>query len=105
MSFVNGTFSIVCHKCGKQTDFDSEEADFEATGGSERQMGPENGYSWEMTFDCDNCGNEIEFDYQVYEYPQGTFNLEDVKITGAKAINTFDYDFSDEPEPNEDDFE
>lgn len=103
MSFVNGTFTIVCNKCKEQIDFDSEESDFEATGGSERQMGPENGYSWEMTFNCDNCDNDIEFDYQVYEYPQGVFNFEDIRISGAGIRDKFLYDFSDEPEP--DDFE
>jgi hypothetical protein len=105
MSFVNGTFSVVCNNCRTQTDFDSNEADFDATGGSERQMGPETGYNWEMSFNCDNCGNEIDFDYQVHEYPQGAFNHEDVNITGATVKNTFFYDFSDEPEPDEDDFE
>lgn len=104
MSFVIGTFSVVCNNCGKQTDFEEVDADFDSTGGSERQMGPENGYSWEMNFNCE-CGNEIEFDYQVHEYPVGAFNHEDVRITGAEVVNTFDYDFSDEPEPEEDDFE
>ncbi|GEP52273.1 hypothetical protein FNO01nite_29450 [Flavobacterium noncentrifugens] len=102
MSFVSGTFSVVCNQCGVQTDFNSDEADFESTGGSERQMGPENGYSWESSFNCD-CGNEIEFDYNVHEYPQGAFNHEDVRITGATVNDMFTYDFNDEPE--QEDFE
>jgi hypothetical protein len=102
MSFVSGIFSVVCNNCGEQTDFESDEADFDSIGESERQMGPENGYSWEMSFNC-NCGNDIEFNYQVHEYPQGVFNHEDVNISGAKVANTFFYDFSDKPQP--DDFE
>lgn len=102
MSFITGVFSVVCDNCGVRTDFNSDEADFDAAGGSERPMGPENGYRWQMSFNCD-CESKIEFDYQVHEYPQGAFNHENVDISGAKVANTFSYDFSDEPEP--DDFE
>jgi hypothetical protein len=100
MSFINGTFSVVCSVCNTPTDFDSTEADFESTGGSERQMGPENGYSWESSFEC-TCGNEIEFDYQVHEYPVGAFNHESVDIKGAEVNQTFVYDFIGEPEEEE----
>ena len=57
MSIVNGTFSVTCNNCGKQHDFQADEADFDATSGSERQMGPENGYTWEHAFNCGACGN------------------------------------------------
>lgn len=93
MSFVHGTFSMTCNSCGVQIDFESDEADFEATGGDpDRQMGAEYGYTWENTFNCE-CESEIEVDYSVYEYPEGTFNHDEVRISGATEIGRFSYDF------------
>lgn len=104
MSFISGTLSVKCKKCGTVTDFDSDEADFEPTGGGDdRGMGQENGYNWETTFNCDKCGNEIEIDYEVWEYPVGAFNNDDVRLSGATEEGRYSYDFQDEPEP--DDFE
>ena len=98
MSIVKGTFSLTCSKCNKQHDFTSDEADFDATSGSERQMGPETGYTWECTFNCDKCDNEIEIEYEVWEYPMGAFNHEQINIKGGTSINSFDYDFHGEPD-------
>lgn len=100
MSIAKGTFTITCDKCGEKHDFLAEEADFESTGGSERQMGPENSYTWEYTFNCDKCENDIEIEYQVWEYPAGAFNYDQVEIKGGKDINRFGYDFHDDPEPD-----
>lgn len=101
MSFISGTLSVKCEKCGTIHDFDASEADFEPDGGGERQMGQENGYTWETSFNCDNCGNEIEIDYGVWEYPVGMFNNDDVKINGGTEEGRYSYDFQDEPEPDD----
>lgn len=97
---VTGTFSLTCNKCSQSYDFTSDEADFEAKYSHERQMGQENGYEWEHKFDCDenDCGNEIEIKYQVWEYPVGAFNHEIISINGGKEISTFNYDFHEEQE-------
>lgn len=99
MSIVNGTFSVTCNKCGKQHNFSADDVDFNATSSSERQMGPENGYAWECTFVCDGCENEIE--YEVWEYPVGAFNYDQVEIKGGTEVNRFGYDFHDAPEPDD----
>ncbi len=101
MSIVKGTLSITCNKCGKQHDFSADEADFDANNGSERQMGSENGYTWEHTFNCDECENEIEIEYEVWEYPIGTFNHDQVNINGGTEVNRYGYDFHDSPELND----
>ncbi len=98
MSIVKGTFSLTCNKCGKQHGFNEEETDFDMNMGSERSMGSENGYSWEIEFDCDNCGNTIEINYEVWEYPVGAFNNDSVKINGGTEVKRFDYEFFGEPD-------
>lgn len=100
MSIARGQFSLKCSNCGKQHNFLPEDADFDATSGSERQMGHEHGYSWKYTFNCDNCGNEIEIDYEVWEYPEGVFNNDQVNITGGTEVRRFNYDFHGDPEPD-----
>ena len=101
MSIVNGTFSLICNKCGKQHYFADDEADFEATSGSERQMGSENGYTWEHTFYCGECDNEIEIKYEVWEYPVGAFNYDNVESKRGTVVSLYGYDFHDAPEPDE----
>jgi len=99
MSLVQGTFSIKCdnNSCGKQHNFPAEKANFDFEGSDERQMGPENSYSWNNNFNCD-CGDEIEFEYGIWEYPVGVFNHDNVEIDGGTEIQRYDYDFHEEPE-------
>ena len=94
---VKGNFSVECKKCGNVVDFPANEADFDLSGSDERQMGIENTYSWNSSYECE-CKNEIEFDYEVWEYPVGAFNNDEVTITGGSETSRYDYDFHDEPE-------
>ncbi len=89
---VTGVLSIKCDDCGYNHSFSPQEADFVGTSSMERQMGPEHGYAWEHDFVCD-CGNQIEFEYAVQEYPEGAFNHEEINISGGKEIKMFDYNF------------
>lgn len=98
MSIVKGTFSLTCDKCGKQYDFNEDEAGFDLTMGDERQMGRENGYSWQQEFECDECGNNIEIDYEVWEYPVGSFNNDSINLKGGTEVGKFDYEFHGEPD-------
>lgn len=106
MSVVTGEFSLECSKCGTQHDFAPDDADFES-GGSERSMGPENSYVWEQEIECDGtfegeeCGNEISISYEIYEYPVGALNMDEVTITGGTELSRFGYQFHDEPDLEE----
>lgn len=95
MSIVKGTFSLNCLNCRKQHDFLASDSDFNPQFGSERQMGSETGYVWEHTFNCDN---EIEIKYEVWEYPEGMFNMDQINIKGGKEVSKFNYDFHGEPD-------
>ncbi|WP_412476637.1 hypothetical protein [Flavobacterium sp. TBRC 19031] len=64
-------------------------------------MGPEYQYTWETTFDCEECPNEIEITYDVWEYPVGAYNHSDIQVKGGAVDGEFGYDFADEPEPEE----
>lgn len=65
-------------------------------------MGPENLYVWNETFECDKCGNEIEIEYTVSEYPAGAFNHADPNVEGARVVSEFDFEFI---EHDEDDYD
>jgi hypothetical protein len=95
MSIAIKTFSLTCNKCCKQHDFTADDADFDITSVVERQMGPEHGYTWEHTFNCDVCAYEIEIVYEVWEYPVGAFNNDRVEIKRGTEILRYFYDFHD----------
>ena len=97
MSIVKGDFEMKCNKCGKIHVFPAADADFEDVGGEEKQMGTENEYAWETEFECD-CGNQIEIDYRIWEYPEGAFNDDDPRVQGGKPMKNFEYDFHGEPD-------
>jgi hypothetical protein len=63
-------------------------------------MGSQICHSWEHTFNCDNdqCDNEIEIKYEVWEYPPSSFETDDVKISGGEEESRFNYDFHGEEE-------
>lgn len=89
---VQGTFSVTCDNCGTLHDIPANEADFDTASTDERQMGVETGYSWESEFKCD-CGNDIDFTYEVWEYPAGAFNMDEIKINGGTEADRYSYDF------------
>ena len=95
MSITKGIFSLTCTKCNKQHDFNGADIEFDHPLGFKRQLGTENGYIWEHTFIC-SCENEIDIDYDVYEYPIGSLDNDDVRIAGGTEIKRFEYDFSPE---------
>jgi hypothetical protein len=95
MGITKGVFSLTCSKCNKQYDFDGASIEFDHPLGFKRQEGTENGYIWEHFFACD-CENEITVDYEVWEYPAGTLENDDVRIVGGAEIKRYEYDFSPE---------
>jgi len=95
---ISGILSLKCDNCKKQHDFPAYDSDFDLSMGNERQMGTENGYSWEHEFECDECGNEIEIYYEVWEYPVGAFNNDILKIKGGTELTRYVYEFTDEPD-------
>ena len=92
MGIAKGDFSLKCSKCDEQHDFDVNDVDFESVSSNEREQGYEIGYSWEENLACE-CGNDIEIDYHVWEYPEGFLNHEEVNIIGGTVLKKFDFEF------------
>lgn len=101
MSIALGACTIECSNCEQQHTFSHQDCDFECTGGEERQMGPENIYEWEFDYKCEECGNTINGNYSVAEYPEGVVNHQNIEIDGGNVIGRFSFDFSDRPEPDD----
>ena len=100
---VNGTLSVECKKCGHAHDFSADDSDFNITDRDEREQGQERTYTWENNFECegDDCDNQIEFECGVWEYPPTQLSHESVDIDGAAVTETFSYDLSEQPDPDD----
>jgi hypothetical protein len=93
-----------CDSCGRihkhsETEFD---LDFDCIGGSERNMGTENQYEAQEHFKC-NCGNDIEVRFELWEYPIGVHNYDNIEIDNAELLDSFHFTidfFEDEHEPD-----
>ena len=55
--------------------------DIEAVGRSEREMGHETIYSAKLYGKCMKCGNSMEAEVSVYEYPPGVINSLELERT------------------------
>ena len=94
-----------CEECGRihkyhELDFD---LDFDCVGGSERNMGTENQYVAEESFECD-CGNEITAKFEVWEYPEGIHNYDSLEMEGAELLESFYFTVDFYGEPDDDGF-
>ncbi len=78
--------------------------DFECVGGSERNMGEENQYQSEEFLECSFCGNEINIIFEIWEYPVGAHNYDDISIVNGDIIQSPDFvsyfwdNYYDEPD-------
>lgn len=96
-----------CNSCGRIHKYDESEfnLDFDCISSSERSMGTENQYEAEEHFKC-SCGNEIEVKFELWEYPEGVHNYDNIETENAKLLESFHFtiDFYNEEEEEEEDF-
>ena len=92
---VKGIFSFTCNECGHRHDIPDEFAEFHPLGANDDD--PEQKYGWSHSVKC-LCGQHIEIDYLVWEYPIGEFSNAEIDIKGGTLIEEFDYDFSTVPD-------
>lgn len=79
-------FAILkCYKCGyknrlllQDLDLDWEENEW-----SEREMGPEVGYTADTYCSCKECGHELELNFHLCEYPAG--RVEDLEVEAKEC--------------------
>jgi hypothetical protein len=78
--------------------------DFEFVGGSERSMGAENQYQSDESRHCSNCGNQVDIIFEIWEYPVGVHNCNDIEIDNGQIIQSPDFvtyfwdNYYDEPD-------
>lgn len=87
------TLVLNCDNCGQISTYRRNEftLDFDAVGTDSRSMGDENEYESIEYVECQNCGNEIEITFKVWEYPIGCHNYDEIEITGASLISSFPF--------------
>ena len=92
---------IRCSNCGELFPFHTDDMDFEWDGGvvNDRGMGYEMQYDSNEVCECPNCHEQIDVTLQVWEYPEGAFNYQNIEVDGGdveEPINLANYiDFGD----------
>jgi len=83
---------IECEQCGEIHSFHKSGFDLEFKVGEsyERQMGSEIHYQELEDFDCE-CGNVIEITFNLWEYPIGSHNSDDIEIEGGELLESFHF--------------
>lgn len=79
-----------CESCGKIHSYHKSafNLDFECIERSERSMGKENHYKAVEYFECE-CGNDITATFEVWEYPVGVHNYDDLTLDSAELLEKF----------------
>lgn len=87
---------LICKSCNQESDHNLDDVDFnwEVEETEERPMGTEKTWVSNSIVTCPLCDNEIELQFIVYEYPEGTYNGSSVNYEGleiSKNINLKEY--------------
>lgn len=77
-----------CDRCHEYFSIDVDELDFDwyIENINERSMGDETEYSCTLDIKCPHCGQNIEINPHVWEYPVGVFNMVSLYSNGADVI-------------------
>jgi hypothetical protein len=94
--YCSGTAQIRHKTTGVVYSIESDELDWDAVGGDERQMGPEIHY--EAVLDHPALGY---LRWSLWEYPVGIENHHDTNVGGHKVVGDFDYGLEHEAEPDD----
>ena len=93
---TNDSLLIRCNTCGELFELNAGDLCFDWEGGvvDDRGMGPEAEYESQEYCSCPNCGNQLDLTLQVWEYPMGAFNTQNIEINGGEieeSINLESY--------------
>lgn len=77
---------IRCSTCGELFSFDTGDMVLEWNRGivDDRGMGYEMEYESQEGCECPHCGKQIDLTLQVWEYPMGVFNTQNIEIDGGE---------------------
>ena len=71
-------------------DLEEEVPEFEVVETQERQMGVEKCHEANITATCDECEDEIYVTLDVWEYPEGVFNHQEITVDEGEVIDECD---------------
>lgn len=77
---------VKCSKCGKEIVLSVPPSEWLLVESTERNMGTEHRYLQRCSETCPQCNSVVEVELNVWEYPEGVFNMQDIEIKGGKLI-------------------
>ena len=80
---------VECEEC---KELFSVNTDLDCVSVCERSMGAESAYEGHIESDCPRCGNQVNVNLFVWEYPVGSVNYQEEDVDGATIIEGPDYD-------------
>ena len=80
---------VQCNECNEIIEV---EVDLECVSTDERSMGEELGYEGVIEDECPICGNQIEIQISVWEYPVGAVNFSEERCQGVELLEAPIYD-------------
>jgi hypothetical protein len=81
-----GQLQIKCKNCGHLISIDCDDLSFDEVERNERNDGTEIHHQVIHNFPCTNCKKTIEVTYDVWEYPDGIKNSDNIEIMNGTVI-------------------
>lgn len=82
-----------CNSCGEITKINCNHLNWELTETTQRSMGLESCYSAAVELTC-KCRNEMSIEFDTWEYPVGSVNMTDKRVSGCTINKTCIYNFN-----------
>ena len=90
MNIVKGEMNFTCNKCNTEHIISAYQTEFINNYYTERKKSPQFGFTWKYNLKC-KCGNDIEIEYEITEYPEGIFHSDHVYVKNGKLTSKFDH--------------
>ena len=95
-----GKLVIRCDGCCAQYNIDLDSLE-EVCNTYERKMGAEVEYNFNGEYQCESCGNRMQYILRAYEYPVGALDYHDEESSGCEILESpeiivkyYEYDFN-----------
>ncbi|MBL8994509.1 MAG: hypothetical protein JNM63_14285 [Spirochaetia bacterium] len=92
---TTGALKLKCSQCSEEHVYGDDEPEFEVVEGYERGMGREILHDAKWEFDCE-CGQTIEVNLRVSEYPAGTAEDQEQSVVGGVIGQAYDLGIEDD---------
>ncbi|MDE5940845.1 MAG: PIN domain-containing protein [Muribaculaceae bacterium] len=83
----NLTMGVTCDHCKCEVEYEARDFDWqwEAEYSDEREMGTEICYECHDSIECPECEEQHDFTFQVWEYPMGMINMQNIDAEGCEV--------------------